>query len=381
MTTLTYPKFQAPDVNGVNLSGGKVYFYINGTTTAKDTYTDSTLGTPNANPVILNSRGEADIFLDGKYKIVLKTSDDTTIWTVDNYTGYALLADVRYLLAAHLATSGTDTYTATPSPALAAYVTNHIYSVYVANANTSATPTLNLNSLGTKTIKRRNAAALVAGDFKGQHFVKYDGTDMILMNPNHDISVDAGSYFVAIDLDSQLQEVGQHIVSAQKFIPIPLHTLRETTNFDVSNIAANGGILASDTTPIMDAINAATNGCQRLLWASSNNDQVVFQVPLPPDLDASSDLVIHTRIVSGGTTNAVGFTVDSFFNEGDTKVVDTSETNQTTTWAEKITTIAAADVPSGAQTLTVGLTPVAHTTDTLALSAVWIEYTGILLTS
>lgn len=157
------------------------------------------------------------------------------------------------------------------------------------------------------------------------------------------------------------------------FIPVSLMALREATNFDVSNIAANGGLLASDTTPVLDAINDATDGCQRVTWASSNNDQVVFQVPLPPDLDTDKDIVLHFRIKSAGTTNAVGFTVDSFFNEGDTKVVDTSETNQTATWAEKIATIAAADVPAGAQTLTVGLTPVAHTTDALYLSAVWAE--------
>ena len=61
--------------------------------------------------------------------------------------------------------------------------------------------------------------------------------------------------------------------------------------------------------------------------------------------------------------------------------VDTSETNQTATWAEKIATIAAADVPSGAQTLTVGLTPAAHTTDIMYLSAVWIEYKKKIMTS
>jgi len=192
---------------------------------------------------------------------------------------------------------------------------------------------------------------------------------------------DASSYWVGTDGESVLDEIGQHITSAQKFIPIGLHSLRETSSFDVGNAAAHGGVLASDTTPVLDAINAATDGCQRLLWASSNNDQVVFQTPLPPDLNTGADIVIHTRIVSGGTTNAVGFTVASFFNEADTSVADTSETNQTTTWAEKTTTIAAADIPSGAQTLTVGLTPVAHTTDTLAMSAVWLEYTGSLLTS
>ena len=87
MSLLTYPKFQAPDVNGVNLAGGLVYFYEAGTTTPKDTYSDQALSVPNTNPVELNARGEADIYLDGIYKIVLKTSDGTTIWTKDDAYG------------------------------------------------------------------------------------------------------------------------------------------------------------------------------------------------------------------------------------------------------------------------------------------------------
>jgi len=192
---------------------------------------------------------------------------------------------------------------------------------------------------------------------------------------------DAGTHTAETTVEGATQEIYQDLLSAQCFIPIPLFSLRETTNFDVGNIAANGGILASDTTPVLDAINAATDGCQRVLWAASNGDQVVFQTPLPPDLDVTADIVLHARIVSAGTTDAVGFTVDWFINEGDTKVVDTTGTNQTATWAEVTATLGTADIAAGAQTLTVGLTPVAHTTDTLALSALWLEYTRVLRTS
>lgn len=192
---------------------------------------------------------------------------------------------------------------------------------------------------------------------------------------------DAGGFTGNANVEACLQEIYQDLLSTQRFLPVSLMQLREATNFDVGNTAANGGVLASDTTPILDGINDATDGCQQVRWAASNNDQVVFQTPLPPDLDDTKDVVLHFRIKSAGTTDAVGFTVDSFFNEGDTKVVDISQTNQTTDWLEKTATIAAADVPSGAQTLTVGLTPVAHTTDIMYLSAVWIEYQRKLLTS
>lgn len=185
---------------------------------------------------------------------------------------------------------------------------------------------------------------------------------------------DAGSFTAQTTVEAALAEIYQSLISVQGFIPISLTALREVATMAVGNIVANGGVLASDTTPILGPINGATDGCQQVSWAASNNDPVIFQVPLPPDLDDAADLVVHTRIKSAGTTDAVGFTVDSWFNEGDTKVVDTSETNQTTTWAEKIATIAAADVPSGAQALTVSLTPVAHTTDIMYMSSVWLEY-------
>lgn len=77
-------KFREFDDNGDPLAGGKVYTYEAGTTTPKATYTDSGAGTPNANPVILDAEGRADIWLDGAYKILLKDADDVTIYTVDN---------------------------------------------------------------------------------------------------------------------------------------------------------------------------------------------------------------------------------------------------------------------------------------------------------
>ena len=85
------PVMQFFDSNGDPLSGGKVYTYAAGTSTPLATYTDQGGATPNANPVILDSRGEAAIWFGvsstSSYKIVLKTSADVLIWTADNITG------------------------------------------------------------------------------------------------------------------------------------------------------------------------------------------------------------------------------------------------------------------------------------------------------
>jgi hypothetical protein len=62
-----------------------LYTYIAGTTTLQATYTDSTATTANTNPIILDSRGEANVWLGGAiYKFVLKDADGALIWTVDN---------------------------------------------------------------------------------------------------------------------------------------------------------------------------------------------------------------------------------------------------------------------------------------------------------
>lgn len=86
MATLTpNPKMQFFDANGNPLVGGKLYTYAAGTNTPLATYTDAGGATPNANPVILDSRGEANVWLGvTQYKFTLKDSLDNLIWTVDN---------------------------------------------------------------------------------------------------------------------------------------------------------------------------------------------------------------------------------------------------------------------------------------------------------
>lgn len=81
---ILWPKFYAEDGSGSPLAGGKVHTYESGTTTPKTTYTDRGLTTPNTNPVILDSRGEADIYCEGLLKVTLYDSNDVLIGTVDN---------------------------------------------------------------------------------------------------------------------------------------------------------------------------------------------------------------------------------------------------------------------------------------------------------
>jgi microcystin-dependent protein len=78
-------KAQFIDAAGIPLAGGFLYTYVAGTTTPQATYTDSAASTPNSNPIVLDSRGEANIWLTGaSYKFKLTDANNTEIWTVDN---------------------------------------------------------------------------------------------------------------------------------------------------------------------------------------------------------------------------------------------------------------------------------------------------------
>jgi hypothetical protein len=79
------PKLQFFGTDGLPLVGGKLYTYAAGTTTPLASYTDHTGTTENTNPVILDSNGEADVWLPDttSYKYVLKDADDVLMYTVD----------------------------------------------------------------------------------------------------------------------------------------------------------------------------------------------------------------------------------------------------------------------------------------------------------
>ena len=78
MASLTpLPKMQFFDTNGNFLVGGKIYTYEQGTTTPLTTYTTQAGDVANTNPVILDSKGQASVWLGSDpYTIVVHDSDD-----------------------------------------------------------------------------------------------------------------------------------------------------------------------------------------------------------------------------------------------------------------------------------------------------------------
>lgn len=151
MASLTpSPKMQFFTASGIPLVGGRLYTYAAGTTTPLATYTDSTGTSANTNPVILDSRGEASVWLaNSLYKFELRDSVDALIWTSDNIgnassytgTGAIVLSNGATITSATIASSTLNSPTINSATLTSATL----------NSATLNSPTLVSTNLGTPT--------------------------------------------------------------------------------------------------------------------------------------------------------------------------------------------------------------------------------------
>jgi hypothetical protein len=98
-TNLIEPRKQFFDNNGNPLAGGKIYTYVTGTSTPKATYV-SPSGAANTNPIILDSAGRADIWLDGVYRFDIFNSASVRLtgYPKDGISTFGDTADASSLL-------------------------------------------------------------------------------------------------------------------------------------------------------------------------------------------------------------------------------------------------------------------------------------------
>lgn len=74
-------KFLSFKNDGTVNSGGLVYLFEPGTSTPKVTYSDSSLTTANAHPVVLDSAGRATVYFAGNGDLTVRDSDSAVIYT------------------------------------------------------------------------------------------------------------------------------------------------------------------------------------------------------------------------------------------------------------------------------------------------------------
>jgi hypothetical protein len=179
------PKQKFFDNNGNPLVGGKLFVYVALTTTKATTYTSSTGLSTNTNPIILDYRGECNLWLQPNvaYKYVLAPANDTDPPTNPIFT-------VDQVVSSQLVTLYGGSDTGTPNAYALSFVAN--FTAYTdgiviywipGNTNTTAS-TINVNGLGVVAIINQDGSALSAGQIAAGRVVEmiYKGTGFRLVN-------------------------------------------------------------------------------------------------------------------------------------------------------------------------------------------------------
>lgn len=149
--------------NGIPLNGGKLFSYLATTTTKTPTYADTLGVTPNANPVILDFRGEANVNIEPNkgYKFVLAPANDTDpptnpIWSLDNVKSSQLIT-----LYGGVDAGVANAYVLTFTANFTAY-TDGIIIYWIPATTNSGASTINVNGLGPVSILNQNGTPLAA---------------------------------------------------------------------------------------------------------------------------------------------------------------------------------------------------------------------------
>lgn len=198
---------------------------------------------------------------------------------------------------------------------------------------------------------------------------------------------DSGGFTSETTVEAALQEIYQHIISTQAFLNIPLGAATEEDGTALADFSDGASV-----TPGWGAASEIFG----IRWNNhANPDPIAVNVPIPPDLDASADVILHFLAAKTGATvgDAVKWTVTAF-NNADGELYDTDDdfggdssamTGDATakTCQDETLTLAAADVAASPCVLHLTIQPKDGTlgTDDVILIAVWMEYTRKPLTS
>lgn len=154
------PKQRFFDNNGNPAANGTLSTFAAGTTTPIATYTDNTAVTQNTNPIVLNFRGECDLWLKPNvaYKLQLNDANGVLIWTVDQIVNTNLIT-----LYGGVDTGSANAYVLNFTASFTSYSDGIIIYWVPNNTNTGAS-TINVNGLGVVNLVNPDGSALLAGE-------------------------------------------------------------------------------------------------------------------------------------------------------------------------------------------------------------------------
>ena len=286
------------DNSGQPLASGKVYTYSAGTSTPVSLYTSSDKSSSATNPLILDGNGKAQVWADGRYKFVVKTSADVTLYTLDNLLyGFD---DTTVLLG------GTSTGSANAQvvsvPATVESYSNGQRITFIAGYTNTGAATLQFNSLAAiNIVKGATPSSLQAGDLIAGRLYSctyYGGSFRLENDPTPaDVQRNRAAYAASISGTNTITGVltptltGYEAGQVVRFKAGAANTSAVTVNFDslgAKAVQRYGAALVGGEIQANDMVEVLYDGTQF---------QLVNSVPAPLFVDRTNN-----RLGIGTTT-------------------------------------------------------------------------------
>lgn len=225
-------------------------------------------------------------------------------------------------------------------------------------------------------------AATAAGDI-----VEVATIDMVSTTAATVSILDTDEFTDTATVEAALAEIYQHIISTQAVINCPMGAFTEQDGTALADFSAG-----TSNTPGWSAGDEGFG----IRWNNSDTpDPIATSVVIPPDLDATKDVVVHVLAAKVGATlaDAVTWKIEAFNNvdgavyDAGTDFGGTSSAmtgNATTkTCQEETLTLAAANVAATPCVMNLTIQPTDGTlgTDDVIIFGMWLEYTRKALTA
>lgn len=270
-------------------------------------------------------------------------------------TDYAQAAQVQDgALQALTSPAGTDTITATAPLSMSAYVTGQRFSFTAAATNTGAV-TININSIGAKSITKRGTTALVAGDIQsGERIViEYDGTRFQLVGAKSG-SIGGEIVFSGVISPSQITSNQNNYaptgIATCAEIRVDSDAARDITGIDATWSDGREVVFTNDGsfTITLKHENASSTAANRFDFGDDSDTEVAAGASVRLRYDGTASRI---RLV-GGTGSGSGVS-DAGGNTIGNENAQTTAGNYTITDAMNLLTAGPFTIASG-HTITVG---------------------------
>ena len=235
-----------------------------------------------------------------------------------DYSATGQVQDSSFLYAADSGSS--NTYSITLSPAVTAYAAGQIFHFKAANANSGAS-TLNVNSVGAKTIVKDVNTALASGDISQHEIcsVIYDGTNFQMVG-NADSEQVVTTYTNGTD-NRVISSTGTAGINGEANLTFDGSTLA------VTGAATVSGSLGVGTSINPDASDGATLGTTALEWSDlylADGAQILFG----DDQEVTLTHVADTGLLLNSTMQLQFNDASQYINAPSATVLDINATDE-----------------------------------------------------